>query len=144
MADWKPTGSNDVSFKTWERQIEVRYAVLLPRMRCIPGAEAIRRVKVALAAAEECYEETGREIMLLGRTDVRNDASMGSAAFEEALYRTQVLIACLPRSKPSGYAPVLSFERSLQCLVDFLRQTRWHFPVPSSGYWGSNHSLLLS
>ena len=65
-------------------------------MRCVPRVEAITRMRAALAAAQECFEETGREILVVGRTDVRNDSSLGAEeAFKEAMYRAQVVFSLL-------------------------------------------------
>jgi len=58
-------------------------------MRCVDREEAVKRVEIALAAAKSCYETTGREILVVGRTDVRNDESLGDKAFQEVLCRAK-------------------------------------------------------
>lgn len=57
-------------------------------MRCVSREEATMRMKAALAAAKECYLSTGHEIIVVGRTDVRNDRAYNNP-FSEALSRAK-------------------------------------------------------
>jgi len=59
-------------------------------MACVDLAAAEARVKCVLDAVNEVRETTGRDLIVVGRTDVRNDATLGGqAALDEAISRAE-------------------------------------------------------
>lgn len=91
----------------------------------MPRDEAVNRIRQAVAARRVVYETTGREILIVGRTDVRNDASY-SDAFGEALWRCLAFeeLGCdiVYFEGPQTVGEMTRFTRSMQRAFTMLAQ----------------------